>query len=78
MSDSKFTFERHIHSISSSVAQKIVYLGNLLQSLGIMMSYRDAPILLSFLVWSVAALFGLLQPIPISKSLKRIYELVNF
>ena len=39
MFDSKFTFERHIHSISSSVAQRLVYLENLLESLGIMMSY---------------------------------------
>ena len=37
MFDSKFTFERHIRSISSSVAERLVYLENLLESLGIMM-----------------------------------------
>ena len=41
MFDSKFTFERHMHSISSSVAQKVGKLRkiNLLESLGIMKSY---------------------------------------
>ena len=39
MFDSKFTFERHIRSVSSSVAQKIGLLENLLESLGIMISY---------------------------------------
>ena len=37
--DSKFTFERHQRSISSSVAQKTVYLENFLESLGIMKFY---------------------------------------
>ena len=39
MFDSKFTFERRIRSISSSVAEKIGLLRNLSESLGIMMSY---------------------------------------
>ena len=37
--DSKFTVERYICSISSSVAQKIVLLRKSLGSLGIRMSY---------------------------------------
>ena len=78
MFDSKFTFQRHIRSISSLVAQILVYLEHLLESLGIMMCYWNASTLLSFLVWSIAPLFGLLQLIPILNSLIRIYELVNF
>ena len=76
--DRKFTFERHIRSISSSVAQKI---GLLRKSFRI---FGDHDVLLrcfnalSFLVWSIAPLFGPLQLIPILNSLIRIYELVNF
>ena len=77
MFDSKFTFERNIRSISS-VAQKLVYLENLLEYLGITMPYGDVPILLSFLVWSIALLFGPLQLIPILNLLIRISEHVNF
>ena len=39
MFDRKFTFERHIRSISFLVAQKIGLLENILESLGITMSY---------------------------------------
>ena len=39
MFDSKFTVERHVHSISSLVAQKIGLLRNLLEFLGTTMSY---------------------------------------
>ena len=72
--DSKFTFERHIRSISSSVAQKIGLLRKSFRIFG----DHDVLILLSFLVWSIAPLFGPLQLILILNSLIRIYELVNF
>ena len=42
------------------------------------MSYWDASILLSFLVWSIILMFGPLQLIPILSSLIRIYELLDF
>ena len=58
--------------------KRLVYLENLLESLGIMMFNPDVSILLSFLVWSIATLFGPLQRIPILNSSIRIYELVNF
>ena len=48
--DSKFTFERHIRSISSLVAQKI---GLLRKSFRISGDH-DVSILLSYLVWSIA------------------------
>ena len=58
--------------------KRLVYLENLVESFGIMMFYWDVSILLSFLVWSIAPLFGPLQLIPILNSLIRIYEFVNF
>ena len=51
--------------------KRLVYLENLLESLGITMSYWDASILLSFLVWNIAYLFGLLQLIYILRLLDR-------
>ena len=58
--------------------KRLVYLENLLESLGIMMSYCNASTLLFFLVWSIVPLFGPLQLIPILNSLIGIYKLVNF
>ena len=78
MLDSKFTFERHIRSISSSVAQKI---GLIRKSFRI---FGDHDVLLrcfnSFILpcLEYCFLFGPLQLIPILNSLIRIYKLVNF
>ena len=38
--------------------KRLVYLENLLESLGIMMFYQDVSILLSFLVWSIAPVWS--------------------
>ena len=61
MFDSKFTFERHIRSISSSVAQKIGLLRKSFRIFGDHDVLLRFPILLSFFVWSIAPLFGPLQ-----------------
>ena len=75
MFDRKFTSERHIHSISSSVAQKI---GLVRKSFRI---FGDHNVLLrcfnSFILpyLDIALLFGPLQLIPILNFLIRISEL---
>ena len=75
---SKFTFERHIRSIYSSVAHKIGLLGKLLKVFGDQCLIEIFSIHLSFLVWSIAPLFCPLQRIPILNFLIRIFEFVNF
>ena len=78
MFDSKFTFERHIRSISSLFAQKIGLLRKSFRIFGnhdVLLRCFNSLILL---VWSIAPLFGPLQLIPILNSLIRIYKLVNF
>ena len=57
--DSKFAFERHICSIFHWLLIRLVYLENLLEPLGIRMSYWDVSILYS-------SLFGVLFPYLIS------------
>ena len=61
--DSKFTFEQHLCSVSSSVAQKIGLLRKSFKLLGINQSYRNVLIPLFCLVWSIVCLFGVLQQI---------------
>ena len=60
------------------VAQKIGLLRKSFRIFGDHDVLLNVSILLSFLVWSIAPLFGPLQLIPILDSLIRIYELVNF
>ena len=79
MLDSKFTFERHIRSISSSVAQMIGLFRKYFRILGDhdVLLIEMLQFFLSFLVFSIAPLFDPLQLIPILNSLIRIYELDN-
>ena len=61
--DNKFTFEQHLHSVSSSIAQKIGLLRKSYKVFGISESYGNVLILVFCLLWSIAHLCGVLQQI---------------